>query len=209
MTDRLSLYNDALSVHLGERTLASLTEDRKPRRVLDRIYDNTMRFCLEQGQWNFAMRAVEIASSASIESEFGLKFVFTKPEDWIRTSAVSGDELFTSPLTDYVDEAEYWIAAIDPLFVKFVSSDPDFGMNLGIWPATYTEYVAICLARRACISITSDKGLFRDLVTLERKAKLDAMAKDAMNEAQPRYMPQGSWVTSRRGRHGSLRQSRG
>ena len=177
--------------------------------MLDRIYDDTLRFCLEQGQWNFAMRTVEIESSSSIESEFGLRFVFTKPEDWIRTSAMSSDAYFRSPLLDYVDEAEYWIAETDPVFAKFVSSDPDFGMNLGIWPATYTEYVAVSLARRSCISITSDKGLLRDLITLERKAKLDAMSTDAMNEAQPRIAPTGTWVRSRRGMSHGFRAARG
>lgn len=207
--DRLSLYNSALATYLGERTIASLSEDRKPRRVLDRVYDGTLRFCLEQGYWNFAMRAVEIVSSASIESEFGLRYVFTKPEDWIRTSAISADEFFTSPLQSYVDEAEYWIAEIDPIYVKFVSSDAAFGMNLGIWPETYSEYVAVSLARRSCIAITSDKGLHRDLIALERRAKLDAMSKDAMNEAQPRFAPAGSWIRSRLGGRGEMRSTRG
>ncbi len=203
MTDRLALYNTVLSTYLGERTLASLTEDRKPRRVLDRVYDETLRYCLEQGQWNFAIRSVEAVSSASIESEFGLRYVFNKPEDWIRTAAVSVDPHFRTPVRDYMDEAEYWVADTDPLYVRYISNDPDFGMNLGIWPATYSEFVAVCLARRTCIAITQDKSLFRDLVTLERRAKLDAQAKDAMNDAQPRFMPTGTWLLSRRGSRNS------
>ena len=34
--DQLSLYNNALTV-LGERKIASLTENREPRRVLDDV----------------------------------------------------------------------------------------------------------------------------------------------------------------------------
>jgi hypothetical protein len=199
MASRLSLYNNALSTYLGERTLASLTEDRKPRRILDRVYDEALIFCLEQGQWNFAMRAVEIGASESVESEFGQRYVFTKPEDWIRTCAVSSDDRFQTPITTYADETEYWVADVDPIYVRYISSDPDFGLNLGIWPSTFTEYVTVSLARRACIGVTSDKAMFRDLMNLERRARLDAMAKDALNEAQPRFAPPGTWVTSRTG----------
>jgi hypothetical protein len=35
---KLKLYNDALGI-LGERRLASLTENREPRRVLDEVWD--------------------------------------------------------------------------------------------------------------------------------------------------------------------------
>ena len=44
---KLSLYNDTLQL-LGERRLASDTEDREPRYDLDSLYDNgAVDYCLE------------------------------------------------------------------------------------------------------------------------------------------------------------------
>jgi hypothetical protein len=63
---RLSIYNGALR-ECQERKLASLSEDREPRRVLDDVWndgDGLLRFVLRQKQWRFARRTVEIASEA-------------------------------------------------------------------------------------------------------------------------------------------------
>jgi len=40
-TSRLKLYNDALTA-CGESHLASLTEDREPRRLLDHVWDENI-----------------------------------------------------------------------------------------------------------------------------------------------------------------------
>ena len=60
MTDKLSIYNGALSI-LGERRLASLTENREPRYKLDDVWDNNfVRRLLQMGQWQFAQRTVQL-----------------------------------------------------------------------------------------------------------------------------------------------------
>ena len=46
MTDKLTVYNETLGL-LGERKLASLTEQREPRRVLDGFWDQTVAYCLD------------------------------------------------------------------------------------------------------------------------------------------------------------------
>ena len=107
-TTKLNLYNKALR-YLGERTLANLTEERAPRRLLDDVYDQGgIEYCLEQGQWHFAMRTISIDYDTTIEPPFGYKRAFSKPADWVVTSALCSDEYFNTPITQYVDEAEYW-----------------------------------------------------------------------------------------------------
>ena len=53
---KLDIYNDALIV-LGSRRLLTLSEDRKPRHVLDDVWgtDNKIVIrALERADWNFA-----------------------------------------------------------------------------------------------------------------------------------------------------------
>src|SRR5690349_21802567 len=109
MTDKLTLYNDALLI-LGERKLASLAEAREPRRALDDAYDLTLRYALEQGYWNFAIRAVQLAASASVTPAFGYMHAFTKPADFVRVVEQSASETFSPPLIgkEIVDEPGYW-----------------------------------------------------------------------------------------------------
>src|SRR5258708_823139 len=122
MTDKLSLYNGALTEFLGERKLANLTENREPRRVLDEIWDGgALRYCLEQGLWNFAMRTIQLTYSPSVEPDFGFRYAFDKPTDWVRTAALCVDEFFRCPLLQYNDEAGFWFADIDTIYVRYIS----------------------------------------------------------------------------------------
>ena len=195
MATKLSLYNGALE-DLDERRLASLTEAREPRRVLDDFYDSTVKYCLEQGYWNFAMRAVQADSSSSITPTFGYQYAFTKPEDFVRLYAMSSEPTMRQPLLEFVDEPALWYANVDPLYVKYVSDDTAYGMDLSLWPDTFTNYVELRLALKACKRITG-KSASDDLVKAEKRALADARSKDAMNEP-PGQMPAGTWVRSRR-----------
>jgi hypothetical protein len=120
---KLTLYNDALLL-CGERFLASLTEEREPRRLLDRAWDGgAVRACLEMGQWGFAMRTIQLDYDSGIQPDFGYARAFVKPTDWVLTSGLCSDEFFRSPLTRYTDEAGYWYSDLDTIYVRYVSDD--------------------------------------------------------------------------------------
>ena len=57
---QLRLYNGAL-MELGERSLAALTDNVEPRRLLDRVWaDGAVNDCLSNGQWRFARRTLAL-----------------------------------------------------------------------------------------------------------------------------------------------------
>lgn len=199
MTDKLGLYNGAL-FELGERKLASLTEDREPRRVLDQVYDNVIALACEEGQWNFAERTVSLTPDASIDTQFGFANAFSKPDDLVRISAMSNTEyLEGNPLDDFNDDGGYWYANCDPLFVKYVSNGTSYGLNLGIWPQTFARYVEFSLALRICERLTQNASKFQALEKLTVRAKRDALSKDAARGPSLK-MPAGSWVRARMSR---------
>lgn len=196
---RLGIYNQALRI-CGERRLATLTENRAPRRLLDQVWNESgVDKCLEEGQWNFAMRAVQIDSDPSVSPGFGLTFGFSKPDDWIRTSAFCSDERYEVPYRGYKDEVDYWYADISPIYVRYVSNHTGFGGDLSKWPGTFEHYVAAFFASEIVLKLTSDKERVK-LVKLELKErKRDALNKDAMNDPTVTPAPT-SWVRSRFGR---------
>ena len=198
MATQLEIYNDALA-HLGERALASVSEDREPTRVLDSFYDGVKRHCLEQGLWNFAIRAVEV-SAAGLTPNFGYSYAFAKPSDCVRVAMVSASETFMPPLLDFRDEANYWYANCTPMYVRYVSNEStEYGGSLSNWTQLYTDYVSLRLAVKACFRIVGSNNLLEGpegLLRRERRALNDARSKDAMEEP-PGFMPTGSWVSSR------------
>lgn len=207
MTTQLSIYNAALR-HIGERELASLTENREPRRVLDAVWDDDfVDTCLEEGFWNFATRAIKITYSPSVEPPFGYRYAFDIPNDHVRTVAVCSDEYFNSPLTAYAVEGEYWFSDLQELYIKYVSNDNAFGMDFSLWPKTFTRWVELHMASLICERLTQNATKQEQLLKRAKRMLIDAKSKDAMAEAT-QFMPPGSWSRSRSSRIGRDRGAR-
>lgn len=196
---KLIVFNQALRL-LGERRLSSLAEARKPRYLLDQVYaEGGVNACLEQGQWKFAIRTVQVDHDPAVSPAFGLTWGFTKPEDWIRTTAMCSDEMFYVPYRAGRDEAGYWYADIDPLYIKYISNDSAFGTDYSKWPATFSDFVAAYFAEQIVYDMTSDKERVLLVQKELKRRKRDSLNKDAMND--PTAIPfRGSWTRSRYGR---------
>lgn len=208
MADQLSIYNGALLL-CGSRFLASLTEEREPRRLLDQVWDNGggVKACLEQGQWNFAMRTVQVDYDSGIQPDFGLSRGFAKPSDWVLTSAMCSDEFFSCPLLQYEDEADYWYADIDTIYVRYVSNDTGYGLNMGRWPESFREYVEEYFCSKVILKITESAD--KEAASEKRLKKKLLHAKNmAAMAGPPRFPPQGSWGRARNG-SGSYRRDGG
>jgi hypothetical protein len=200
---KLGLYNGALRV-LRERKLASLTENREPRRLLDDAWgdgstNGVVRYCLEMGQWTFATRTVEIDYSPSVTPSFGYDYAFDQPTDLVRTIGVFCDEDCSTPLLQYADERRYWYAYLQTMYVKYVSNHASYGADLSLWPENFSKIVEARLALEIAGNLTQGT----DKVTLAdrhwKEAKKEARSFDAMNKPTA-FFPEGAWSQSRRGR---------
>lgn len=197
---KLSLYNGALAL-LGERKLASLSENREPRRALDDAWDDgAVNFCLAAGQWKFAKRTVQLTAEVAMAPEFGYRKAYQVPSDLMRTTSLCSDEYGNAPLLQYTQEAGFWFADVEPLYVGYVSNGASYGGDYSLWPAEFVSYVEAYLAYKVCTRITQDETKFDKLYKLQKKLLTDAASSDAM-EGPTVFPPPGSWVASRgRGR---------
>lgn len=201
MTDRLKLYNKALLM-CGERALGSLTTNEQSRRLLDQewVQSDAAKRCLEEGQWKFAMRTIQIDYDPEVSPGFGYQRAFSKPSDWVVTSSVCSDEYFRNPLLDYNDEAGYWYSDNDILYVRYVSNDVAYGMNIGEWPESFAEFVSAHLASRISWSLTGSDEKRKMTEQIRERLKKIALNKDAMADPA-KILPPGSWNAARtRGR---------
>lgn len=201
--DRLEIYNGALLL-CGDRKLASLTENREPRHLLDDVWNGGrgVRYCLEQGQWHFAMRASRFDYDASATPEFGFTYGFAKPTDWVATSGIFQDERCVTPLLQYADEVSYWFADNTEIFVKYVSDGAAFGMDFAKWPETFTEYVKAFFASKIIHRLPG--GAEKADAILHHRSGLLAhallIAKNKSAMTQPATFPnRGTWAAARHG----------
>lgn len=203
-TSRLAVYNKALR-YLGERRLASVTENSESRRAIEQEYDDAILMVLEAANWNFAIRAIEMAYDPGIAPQFGYSRAYAKPDDWIRTVNISANDSVLG-IHDYRDENGRWHTNIEPIYVRYVSSDGMFGGNLGLWTPIFAEAVASHIAMVCCERITQSDTKHEKLIKIARDTLRNAIASDNVNEP-PRDMPMGRWAISRLGSRNSNRGS--
>ena len=196
---KLSIYNGACRF-VGETRLATLTDNVPIRYLLDDVWNtNGVVSCLEMGQWNFAKRTSKLDYDSTIVPNFGYSNAFAKPGDWVRTMGVCSDDRFNIPLTRYSDEAGYIFSDLRTIYFAYVSSDPNYGGNLGLWPPSFTEAVQGYFGLQIMPNLTaaSEPKLVAAGKRLEELFKI-AKNRDAMSEGT-KFLPRGSWASARLG----------
>lgn len=201
MTTKLSLFNGAM-VELGHATLSDTGEPVEAGRRLNQVYSQVVAECIAAGSWNFATETIKADADTGVTPAFGYPEVFAKPSDWVRTVGLSQDEYFNFPLLSYYDDATYWSADSSPIYVRYVSNDTGMGLDLNRWPANFSRFVELELAARVCLKVTASESLLKRIKEDRDKARRTALNHDAMNEANPKFAPPGTWTSSRGGRIG-------
>lgn len=195
MPSKLSVYQGAC-LALGERKIASLSENVAMRRRLDTAWDNeAVKECLSRGFWNFAIRSIELTYSPSITPDFGYLYAFDKPTDCVKTLLVASDEYFRCAMTGFTDEAAYWLSDLDTIYVRYVSDDSQYGGDLSLWPPNFTRFVEHYLAERVAKSTTSSDTDVDDLEKKVKRLLLRARSTDAMDE--PTQTIPSRWAAAR------------
>jgi len=199
---KLDLYNQVLGA-LGERSLASLSENREPRRLLDGAWNRgAVDFCLGQAPWTFALRASQLDHDPSITPDFGYIYSFAIPDDCVQPWSVCSEEYFRYPLTRFVNESGYIYADITPVYIRYVSNDPAYGGDMSKWGRQFQAYVAAYLANEIALKLTQSENKANAAERRMAKAEKEAKGSDAV-ASPPVFFPPGRMVLSRSG--GSVR----
>ena len=200
----MTIYNGALRL-LGQPKLSALTDAVENRRLLDGAFDENARdHCLQQGNWNFAIRTAKVSYDSSISPSFGFRRGYSKPSDWLKTVELASDEYFYSPMThaEFVDEQSKWFADIDDIYVRYISNNTSYGYDLSLWPQSFVRYVEAYLALQIMPFLVQDTNRVIAFSKAVDKLLNDARSKDALNEGA-KFQPAGNWVRARRGTGGS------
>lgn len=197
-TTQVGIYNLALGF-LGERSALTIADATEPVRVLNGYWDHASKFCLEQGHWKFAEREAVLTPSLTELPTSGMANAFAKPTDYVRMNSLCADEFFQNPIIHIHERGLFWYCELDTLYIRYVSNDEDYGMDVTLWPETFVLYVALYLAILGVPRIAPDKK--NEVITAPGnvgivEAKRNALAKDAV--AGPiQFIQQGNWATSR------------
>jgi hypothetical protein len=140
---QLDLYNGALLL-LGQRQLASLTEDREPRYRLDGAYNReAIKFCVELVKPNFASKVVTLNSPGAGNT---FDFVHTLPADYTSTIAVFSDPKLDQPVNRYLIEGRTILTDYQTIYLRYIYGSPP----ISIWDASFSRVMEGYLALQTC-----------------------------------------------------------
>jgi hypothetical protein len=204
MGSKLEIFRGAARL-LGDGTVASLSEQNNKRLAFEEAWTSTVNSMLEKAFWNFALRDVALDADTDREPLFGWDAIFTKPDDWVRTAAISDQPDYRYGFEDFQDRPGVWYANVPTLYVSYVSDAPEYGWNIGAWRQSFCEALEAYLAFKCGLPISNDKSNRNDLWVLFKSLLSEAKSKDALDEAVQRP-PAGRLVRARFGnRFSSLR----
>lgn len=150
--DVLDLYNEALLL-LGQRQLASITEDREPRHRLDGAYNRlAVEYCLQIVQPSFAGTTVKLGSPVP-----GTTFTYTHalPTDEVDVISVFSDQSLDQPITRYIKEGGAISCDYDTIWVRYISNA--LAMDIDAWPAAFFKVVGAYLALQTATRLSPDE----------------------------------------------------
>jgi len=197
MADRLEIYRGALRLLGDAHGLSSLVEVNPAREALDGAWQPAVDYLLTEGFWNFAIRSVELTNDEDVTPLFGFDYAMSKPDDWVRTLSVSDSALYTEGFEQYEDEADYWYCDVDPLYVRYISNDDEYGWNVAKWRQPFAKALEAYLAFECGLPVTSDRGNRNDMLEIYSRRLKRAKTIDAVDE-RVRREPVGRLVRSRR-----------
>lgn len=198
MTTKLTIANGALRIlKEGLLTQSELTNNsREAARLFNAVWDDGgLNACLEAGQWRFAKRTQMVEASPSIEPDFGLRYAFNKPDDFVRTCGTWADEMLAHPLTDREirEEAGFWFSSREVIYVSYVSNDASYGLDYSLWPQSFVKFAQAHFASEIAGPLTSEG---EEALKLRERFLRQALSTDGMADPT-RTLPSGSWLRAR------------
>lgn len=151
---KLSLYNDALFL-LGQRLLATDTEDRPNRHKLDALYDNgAVDYCLEVVKPKFAAKLTSLTGVApTLVTSYTNEA--TLPADFQALIGVFADAAMDQEITRYTHEADKILSDFATIYVRYVQDFATVGLtNMS---HTFGRVVAAYMARELSINVDPDE----------------------------------------------------
>lgn len=203
----LQLYNEALA-HCKHERLTSVSEDVPGRHYCDLHYESVLKYMIEQGYWNFALRSVHITYDPDVAPAFGFTHAFDKPTDFVKTYQISTSETFDPPCADWIDENNAFFADLDEIYLRYVSnSDDGYGYDLDRWTAKFQLAFTSELAYRILPNLAGSRTDMEDVFKAKEAYRNEALSYEAQREPS-RRPPLGRWATNRFRGRASRREDR-
>jgi hypothetical protein len=193
MASKVSIANRALS-KLGEDRILLLTDDSKPARTINQMFDDVLDSELRKSRWNFSISRTSLSALVAAPA-WGYKYQYPLPSDFLALVQVGEYYVRAGSALRALWSVEAGSILTDmtaPLKIRYVQRVS----NPGAFDPMFAETLACRLAMEACETLTQSETKFNRVAEQYKASLMDALRQDSI-ENPPDELPQGSWLDSR------------
>lgn len=194
VASKVEVANLALT-KLGDDPILLLTDDTKPARTLNRIFDLVADAEMQANWWKFTVKRTEL-SALAVAPAWGYQNQYPLPADYLGLVQVNEFYCRVSSRERQPWSVEAGRLLTDmpaPLKLRYISR-----AAVSAWHPLFVDAFACKLAMEACETLTQSDSKFQRLAKMYEVAIGRAHQMDAI-ENPPEEFPLGSWNTSREG----------
>lgn len=200
-TTKLQLYKRAI-IHCKQTPISALTDNVESRRRCDDHYDDVLAWMMEQAFWRIGMRTVEITQNVGVSPAFAYEYAHDLPTDFVKKHTISASEFLDPPLdgqngpNQYLMEGGYIWANTTPIYMRYMSNDSSYGLDLTRWTEGMAEAASTQLGARIAPVLAGSDELADELDKRSRMLASKAATFDAMQQPT-QAMRTGRWLGHR------------
>lgn len=194
MASKVEVANLALT-KLGDDPILLLTDDTKPARTLNRIFDLVADAEMQANWWKFTIKRTELSALVDPPA-WGYSSQYPLPSDYLGLVQVNDIYVrsFSRQQTAWAVESGRLLTDMPaPLKLRYVAR-----AQAAAWHPLFVDAFACKLAMEACETLTQSDSKFQRIAKQYEIAIQRAHSMDAI-ENPPEEFPLGSWNESREG----------
>ena len=189
-TSKTEIVNKALTL-VGANPIVNIDDDTQNARVVNRVYDISLRSILSETMWRFATRRKLLAQSSETLDWYdtGEVYVYVKPNDCIRIFETNDED------STWREEGDYIISDTNDLGVRFVY----YLDTPSKYSSSFIEAFVDKLASDIAFMIVNSKTLGESFLEKYEKVSLPKALAENAQTGTPRYQKDDAWEKAKLG----------
>jgi hypothetical protein len=185
---KVEIINKSLTL-IGAAPIVNITDDTNNARIMNRVYDLSLRSILSECLWNFATKRKLLATSTTALEWYdtGVSTVYARPSDVIRIFGTNDDNAV------WREEGDYIISDTAGLGVKYVY----YLDTPSKYPASFVDAFVDRLASDAAFMILNNSNIAQKYLEKYEKVSLSKARSENAQIGTQQYLKDDEWVLAK------------
>ena len=188
MATKTSLINKSLTL-IGAAPITSITDDTHNARVVNRVWDTSLRSLLSECAWNFATTRQLLATSADTIAWYhtGVTVVYVRPSDVIRIFDTNDENAI------WYEEGDYILSDTTGLGVRYVK----FTEEVSKFPSSFVEALVDRLCADAAFMILNSAKIAEAYVKRYENISLPKATSENAQTGKQQVVKDDAWLDAK------------